>query len=810
MKKLFTIILLICIKFSYSQILQFNWAHDTIGSSVQLMKRDTANNLYIIYSNIQNTTDFDPSPLTYTLDNSVGTWALVKYSTSGALIWAKNFGNTNLVINDFEVSNVGNIFLTGTIGGGYNTTSTVDINPSATAVYSLTNNSGKDVFVAKFNSTCNFIWAFSFGNSQTYSYQHWDGTWSYYGLDCSPNGLSIDSFENVFIGGYITGSNNDCDPSSGIVNLSSTATNYSSNGFYAKYNSAGGYVNSYVYSTTNTGTYPFGSVNDLVIDNNNDLIVSMNVFQATIDVDQGVAVNTYGSNTSAINCLVKYSNTGAYIWSYSNQNPSYSPSFQKLKINNNNDIFVGGDGNGTNYNLTGTPTYTFNGIPIIKYNSNCVYQYGFVPNNNSQGFKDYDISNNDIYVIGTFNGVVDFDPSATNYTLSPVGDYDGFISKYSSGNFVYTHQFGNTSTYSWISSSLNKIVLASNNIYVQGNTVPNADIDFSATNSYTFSSMSANFIAKYYDCTVPSAPIDITPISNKTICATASTTLSASASGSINWYNSIGASTPISTNSILITPSLSAGSYTYYAEAYTCINSGSRTSITFMVNSLPSIITSTLGPICNTETVNINASGANTYIWSTGANTYSIVTTPSITTSYTVVGMDINNCANTATVSVTVNPIPTMSISSTSSLICVGETATLSVSGANTYTWSTTQNVLSISVSPSVTTTYTVNGTDNNGCENFAVISQSVSACLGIETLASSASDYIYVYPNPCNGNFTIETEQETSIFITNTLGEIILTQILQQGVNTINISSQACGMYFIKYENSNFKIIKR
>lgn len=65
------------------------------------------------------------------------------------------------------------------------------------------------------------------------------------------------------------------------------------------------------------------------------------------------------------------------------------------------------------------------------------------------------------------------------------------------------------------------------------------------------------------------------------------------------------------------------------------------------------------------------------------------------------------------------------------------------------------------------------------------------------------------IYPNPTNSNFTIYTEIQTTISITNTLGEIILTQKLQQGKNEINVSNQPNGVYFIKNENSIFKIIK-
>src|SRR6185312_15258340 len=75
-----------------------------------------------------------------------------------------------------------------------------------------------------------------------------------------------------------------------------------------------------------------------------------------------------------------------------------------------------------------------------------------------------------------------------------------------------------------------------------------------------------------------------------------------------------------------------------------------------------------------------------------------------------------NGCVNSNFSTVTVNALPTILVSS--STICVGATTTLTVSGANAYTWNTSDTGATISPSPTSTTNYTVTGTDINGCVN--------------------------------------------------------------------------------------------
>ena len=81
--------------------------------------------------------------------------------------------------------------------------------------------------------------------------------------------------------------------------------------------------------------------------------------------------------------------------------------------------------------------------------------------------------------------------------------------------------------------------------------------------------------------------------------------------------------------------------------------------------------------------------------------------------------------SNSITHVVTVNASPTLTVNAAT--ICNGTSATLSVNGASTYTWNTTATGASISVSPILTTTYTVTGTDVNNCTGNATSTVTVT-----------------------------------------------------------------------------------
>jgi surface protein len=242
--------------------------------------------------------------------------------------------------------------------------------------------------------------------------------------------------------------------------------------------------------------------------------------------------------------------------------------------------------------------------------------------------------------------------------------------------------------------------------------------------------------------------------------------------------------------------------YTFTPTAGQCVTSIPST-IAVTVNPLPTIaITTTDSALCLGQTANITATGADSYTWNTADSTAVIAVTPSINTSYTVNGIDSNGCQNNALITVTVKPLPTIAITTTDSVLCLGQTAYLTATGANSYTWNTTDSAAVIAVTPNNTTNYTVTGIDSNGCSKVASLNQLVSTCTGMETFVSEKSQ-VAIYPNPSNGVFTLQLNTDAKVIVTNTLGQQVFNSYLNAGTNTLNLN-EANGVYFVKIMSSN------
>ncbi len=207
----------------------------------------------------------------------------------------------------------------------------------------------------------------------------------------------------------------------------------------------------------------------------------------------------------------------------------------------------------------------------------------------------------------------------------------------------------------------------------------------------------------------PIPVLTITPASSS-ICAFSSTTLTASGATNYTW-NPGG-----TTGSVITAGPSSTTTYTILgASAAGCTAQANANLTVVPVPTLATIASPTAVCIGNSST--LSATGASSYTWSTGGTGSAVVVTPTVTTVYTVTGAN-GTCPSAGTVQVVVNPLPTLSAASNPTAVCPGSAANLTVSGAQTYSWSTGATGTLISVSPTVTTNYIVTGTNVNGCVN--------------------------------------------------------------------------------------------
>jgi hypothetical protein len=192
--------------------------------------------------------------------------------------------------------------------------------------------------------------------------------------------------------------------------------------------------------------------------------------------------------------------------------------------------------------------------------------------------------------------------------------------------------------------------------------------------------------------------------------------------------------------------------------------------------------------ICDGASVTLDAGNPGaSYVWSTGATTQTITVSASGTYSVTV---SQNGCTGTDEVQVTVNALPTASITAPDTTITASATAisgigsagaslgwnfgsdaspaTATGAGPHNVTWSTPGNK---------TLTLTAIA---NGCTT--TVTQTIFVNQGTG-LAPAFAQFVRVYPNPSHGQFTLEAllpeALETELLVTSLTGQIVYRQVI-------------------------------
>lgn len=359
------------------------------------------------------------------------------------------------------------------------------------------------------------------------------------------------------------------------------------------------------------------------------------------------------------------------------------------------------------------------------------------------------------------------------------------------------------------------------------------------TDQLALSNLPANYDGNQYRCiaigtsnndtstveTITVNPLPVVSLSpgNSAICDGESLNISASPSGSYQWYQDgviISGATSASYSA-----SANAAYNVILTDANSCSDSAA-TAINITVHALPDFSINSSNPdICLGDTVSLTAPAGGSYQWFSNGNSISGATSETHLTTiggnFNVEYTDNNGCTNTAdsSISVFVNNVPQFSLAQSDTSICGGDSLVLIGPTGGSNQWHLDGSPIAGATSDNYTAavggTYNVSFTDGNGCNNMASNELELTITVCASTTDLSIQNW-NVYPNPVS-NLIYLDQKEMALFeyrLYNLNGQLILQEDIVDPLTTINISDLPNGFYLLKLsgqtDNYSLKITKQ
>ncbi len=389
----------------------FVWAKQIGGPSIcwaLAVTCDTLNNIFV-FGFIDDLADFDPGPGTLTLGPSPGKAAYIsKYDSDGNLLWAHMLpGLTDSSPSERKkivCSADGGIIIPARFTGTY------DFDPGP-GIHNISSIGSLNSYVLKLDSDGNFVWVSVFtGASQT----------------C--NAVSVTSTGDIYVTGQFSFTV-DFDPGPGVENMTS-----------------GTYWDAYIVKLDNTGNLIWAkAVGDNDEEEGVDLAIgaSENVmvigeFTGSGDFDPGVGIHTLTSNGDKDIFLVNLNANGDFQWAHS-FGGSLDDNGMHVSVDSSGNFYCTGSFYGTidmqpgagTFNLEAPTTFD---IFLCKYSSIGDILWAESIEGSTNFDKAHSIvpsENGNIYLVGDYDGNVDFNPGPGLALYSSGLGNDAFCIKFS-------------------------------------------------------------------------------------------------------------------------------------------------------------------------------------------------------------------------------------------------------------------------------------------------------------------------------------------------------------------------------------------
>ena len=149
---------------------------------------------------------------------------------------------------------------------------------------------------------------------------------------------------------------------------------------------------------------------------------------------------------------------------------------------------------------------------------------------------------------------------------------------------------------------------------------------------------------------------------------------------------------------------------------------------------------------------------------------------------------------------------PEVSITSSDSILCAGNVATLTATGGDNFLWSNGATSSNINVSPGETTTYSVTIIGADGCGSGASFTQAVDLCLSAGEHEKQLSG---LYPNPTNDICSLKFGSNSfrTIALYDIKGQKLSTKTSLSEIENVDLSAFLSGIYLLRILNEDGSI---